>query len=93
MIGLLSPPFFRFAGSHNDRVPMEFAYASEYLEEFGIEHVVVNSDYVGSKSYVPWSDLLHNFGGFMGGEALFAPSVSVYLPRERTTGDVRLGSG
>lgn len=65
MIVLLHPPFFRCAGSHNDRIPMELAYASEYLDEFKHEHVILNGDYVGTKSYVPWTDLFHNFEYFM----------------------------
>src|SRR3972149_984998 len=81
MIVLLHPPFFRFAGSHNDRVPMELAYASEYLADFDIEHKVVNADYVGSNSYIPWSELLHNFDGFMDGVDGRAPLYSEVMEK------------
>ena len=52
-IVLLSPPFYRFMGSHNDKVPMSLSYLSAYLERQGISHVVYNADYTGSTLY--WS--------------------------------------
>jgi len=60
MIVLLQPPFFRTVGSHNDRPPLELAYASRYLHDAGIEHVVVNADYLGSTVHVPWRRLFEN---------------------------------
>ncbi|HEC62114.1 MAG TPA: hypothetical protein ENI27_07660, partial [bacterium] len=59
---LLQPPFFKCAGSHNDRAPLELCYASRFLEEAEIDHVVVNADYTGSKTHVPWRELFENSG-------------------------------
>lgn len=81
MLVLLHPPFLRFAGSHNDRVPLELCYASEYLQDFKIEHVVVNADYIGSGAYIPWSHLLHNFEGFMDGVDGRSPLYSEVLEK------------
>ena len=50
---LLSPPFYRFMGSHNDKIPMSLTYLSAYLEDEDISHVVYNADYTGSSIY--WS--------------------------------------
>jgi len=60
MIVLLQPPYFRLLGSHNDRAPLELAYASRFLSDAGIEHVVVNADFVGSSQHLPWRALFEN---------------------------------
>lgn len=54
---LLQPPFFAVVGSHNDRAPLELAYASRFLEDADVEHVVVNADYLGSSQHLPWRQL------------------------------------
>lgn len=59
-IVLLQPPFFRLAGSHNDRPMLNLCYASSFLEDAGMEHVVVNADYLGSTVHVPWRQLVEN---------------------------------
>jgi anaerobic magnesium-protoporphyrin IX monomethyl ester cyclase len=50
---LLNPPFYRFFGSHNDKMPLSLAYLSQYLERESISHVLYNADYTGSSLY--WS--------------------------------------
>jgi len=57
---IVNPPFFRCVGSHNDRIGLELTYASRYLAEAEIDHVVVNADYLGSKIHVPWRVLFEN---------------------------------
>jgi len=57
---LLQPPFFRCAGSHNDRAPLELCYVSTFLKEANIEHKVVNSDHAGSTTHIPWRRLFEN---------------------------------
>jgi hypothetical protein len=57
---LLQPPFFRLAGSHNDRPLMNLAYASGFLADAGIPHVLVNADWLGSPVHVPWRQLFLN---------------------------------
>jgi len=60
MIVLLQPPFFRLAGSHNDRPLMSLAYASTFLADAGVDHVLVNADWLGSSTHVPWRQLFLN---------------------------------
>jgi hypothetical protein len=60
VIVLLQPPFFRLAGSHNDRPLMNLAYASGFLADAGVEHVLVNADWLGSPVHVPWRQLFLN---------------------------------
>jgi len=60
VIVLLQPPFFRLAGSHNDRPLMNLAYASGFLADAGVEHVLVNADWLGSSAHVPWRQLFLN---------------------------------
>ena len=60
MIVLLQPPFFKCAGSHNDRAPLELCYASRFLDDAEVEHVVVNADFTGAKTYLPWKTLFEN---------------------------------
>ena len=57
---LLQTPFFKAAGSHNNRVSLELCYGSRYLEQAGIEHVVVNADYEETDMHHPWRELLEN---------------------------------
>jgi hypothetical protein len=63
-IVLLSPPFLKCAGSHNDRAPLELAYVSSFLEDAGLEHVVLNADYLGSAVHVPWRTLFEHEASF-----------------------------
>jgi len=57
---LVQPPFFRCVGSHNDRAPLELAYASRYLMENDIDHAIVNADYLGSCKYLPVKRIYEN---------------------------------
>lgn len=63
-IVLLQPPYFRLLGSHNDRAPLELCYASRFLADAGVEHVVVNADFAGSSQHLPWRALFENEGYF-----------------------------
>jgi uncharacterized Fe-S cluster-containing radical SAM superfamily protein len=62
---LLSPPFFRVCGSHNDRAPLSLAYLSRYLDEAGIDHVVINADYTGANRYWSMRWMFDNFQSFI----------------------------
>lgn len=44
-IVLVSPPYFRFCGSHNGRAAPTLTYLSSFLEAAGISHVVYNADH------------------------------------------------
>lgn len=62
---LLSTPFFRLCGSHNDRAPLSLCYLSSYLERAGISHVVVNADHTGSDRYWSMRWMFDNFQPFI----------------------------
>jgi len=50
---LLNPPFYRFLGSHNDKIPLSLAYLSAFLSDAGISHTVYNADHTGARGH--WS--------------------------------------
>lgn len=84
MIVLLQPPFFRLAGSHNDRLNLNLAYASTFLTDANIDHVVVNADWAGSTSYVPWRDLFFEHDRFWmracdGDSPLYAETLEMVM--------------
>ena len=61
---LLNPPFYRFCGSHNNRVPLSLCYLSTYLLESGVSHVVYNADFTGAETYWSMKWMFHNFSCF-----------------------------
>ncbi len=64
-IVLLNPPFYRFMGSHNDKIPMSLTYLSAYLEIAGISHVVYNADYTGASLYWSLKWMCENYDTFV----------------------------
>lgn len=64
-VALLSPPFFRVCGSHNDRAPLSLAYLSRYLDAAGLDHVVINADYTGADRYWSMRWMFDNFQPFV----------------------------
>ncbi len=61
---LLQPPFFRFCGSHNDRIAPSLSYLSSILESRQIDHEVFNADTTNSNRYWSMSYLFNNFSYF-----------------------------
>ncbi|MBC2714988.1 MAG: radical SAM protein [Desulfobacteraceae bacterium] len=61
---LFNPPFYRFCGSHNDRVPTSLCYLSMYLQENNVSHVVYNADYTGAITYWNMKWMFQNFDTF-----------------------------
>ena len=61
---LLQPPFFRFCGSHNDRIAPSLSYLSSILDTNKIEHIVFNADATNSNRYWSMSYLFNNFSYF-----------------------------
>ena len=61
---LFNPPFFRFWGSHNDRVPLSLCYLSRFLEEANISNVVYNADHTGAETYWSMRWMFENFESF-----------------------------
>lgn len=57
---LVQPPYLRFFGSHNDRVPLELCYLHTYLKKAGIESQVFNADWTGATRYIQWKKLFTN---------------------------------
>jgi Radical SAM superfamily len=54
---LLQPPYLRFFGSHNDRLPLELCYLSAHLNAAGFETTVLNADWTGATKYIAWRNL------------------------------------
>lgn len=61
---LFNPPFYRFCGSHNDRVPVSLCYLSKYLQENNVSHIVYNADYTGANTYWSMRWMFQNFDTF-----------------------------
>ena len=64
---LLQPPFFRFCGSHNDRMPLSLCYFSRFLKQAGVSNVVFNADHTGATDYWKWGWLFDHFDSFKDG--------------------------
>lgn len=93
---LLAPPYYRFCGSHNDRVSPTLTYLSRFLDDARISHVVYNADQTGAErawsmrwmfdNYQPFVDAVDGRGGLYG-EVVeivmsFSPRVVVVLGGE-----------
>lgn len=80
---LLSTPFFRLCGSHNDRAPLSLCYLSRYLDEAGISHAVVNADFTGAKRYWSMRWMFDNFKPFIdaadGSSSLYGEVVEAVM--------------
>lgn len=61
---LINPPFFRFVGSHNDRLPIGLGYLSKYLSNIGVSNVIYNADATGANTYWPFTRLFEKFHHF-----------------------------
>lgn len=61
---LLQPPFFRFFGSHNDRIPLHLSYLAAYLVEAGHDPVVLNGDATITPVFWRWWHLYERQGWF-----------------------------
>ncbi len=57
---LVQPPYLRFFGSHNDRVPLELCYLHAYLRKAGFDSQVFNADWTGASRYIQWKKLFAN---------------------------------
>lgn len=62
---LLAPPFFRFCGSHNDRLCPSLTYLAAYLERAGISYIIVNGDATGAESYWSMRWMFDNYQPFV----------------------------
>lgn len=62
---LLAPPFFRGAGSRNQKASVSLMYQSAWLDRAGISNVVYNADHVqappGGNMYLRWRQLFYRF--------------------------------
>lgn len=57
---LVQPPYLRFVGSHNDRIPLELCYLNAHLQAAGFESSVFNADWSGAAMYLAWRKLFEN---------------------------------
>jgi uncharacterized radical SAM superfamily protein len=72
---LVHPPFFRLAGSHNDRAPVELTYYARIMQKAGIENVVYNADYTGASKFWRWRHLSENYDVFRQGVKATNPLI------------------
>ena len=61
---LFNPPFFRFWGSHNDRIPLSLCYLSSFLEKANISHKVYNADHTGAETFWSMRWMFENFENY-----------------------------
>jgi hypothetical protein len=57
---LVQPPYLRFLGSHNDRIPLELCYLNAHLHAAGFNSCVYNADWSGATTYLAWRKLFEN---------------------------------
>jgi len=57
---LVQPPYLRFLGSHNDRIPLELCYLNSHLHAAGFDSRVYNADWSGATTYLAWRKLFEN---------------------------------
>ena len=50
---LFAPPYYRFCGSHNNRLCPSLTYLASYLHEAGISYAIYNADATSAETY--WS--------------------------------------
>jgi len=62
---LLSPPYYRFCGSHNSRVAPTLTYLSRFLADAGISHVVYNADHTGAEQAWSMRWMFDNYQSFV----------------------------
>jgi hypothetical protein len=57
---LVKPPYFRYAGSHNNKEFSEIRYLRSVLSENSIDTLEVNGDSSNSKGHFTWRTLVNN---------------------------------
>ncbi len=62
---LFNPPFYRFLGSHNDKMPLSLAYLSSYLTKSNISHLVYNADYTGASVFLSLRWIFDHYATFL----------------------------
>ncbi len=62
---LFCPPYFRFCGSHNNRIAPSLTYLSAYLERAGVSHVVYNADHTPSRRFWSMRWMFDHFDSFV----------------------------
>jgi anaerobic magnesium-protoporphyrin IX monomethyl ester cyclase len=62
---LLTPPYYRFCGSHNNRVSPSFTYLSAFLERAGISHIVYNADHTPAERFWSMKWMFDNYQPFV----------------------------
>lgn len=62
---LCAPPFFRFCGSHNNRLSPTLSYLSAYLHKEGIESVIYNADATAADKFWSMRWMFDNFEPFV----------------------------
>jgi pyruvate-formate lyase-activating enzyme len=80
---LFAPPYYRFCGSHNNRLCPSLTYLAAYLEEAEITHVVYNADATSAETYWSMRWMFQNFDSFVdavdGKSSLYGEVVEVLM--------------
>lgn len=93
---LFAPPYFRFCGSHNNRLSLSLAYLGSYLKAAGISYVIYNADATAADTFWSMRWLFQHFQPFIDavdgkgslyGEVIeilmsFRPKVTIILGSE-----------
>ncbi|EKD25729.1 MAG: cobalamin B12-binding protein [uncultured bacterium] len=62
---LFNPPFYRFFGSHNDKLAPTLGYLANYLSKYDISNIIFNADFSGAKKYWSLETLHENYKFFI----------------------------
>jgi anaerobic magnesium-protoporphyrin IX monomethyl ester cyclase len=86
---LLAPPYYRFCGSHNDRLSPSLAYLSAYLERAGVGHVIYNADATQADRFWSMGWMFRNFESFIdavdGNGSLYGEVIEIVMSFEPRT--------
>ena len=80
---LFAPPFYRFCGSHNNRLCPSLTYLAAYLSEAEISHVIYNADATPSGKFWSMRWMFENFAPFVdavdGKSSLYGEIVEILM--------------
>jgi Radical SAM superfamily len=86
---LFSPPYYRFCGSHNNRLSPSLTYLAAYLERASVSHVIYNADATRAERFWSMSWMFRNFESFIdavnGKGSLYGEIIEILMGFEPRT--------
>jgi anaerobic magnesium-protoporphyrin IX monomethyl ester cyclase len=80
---LFAPPYYRFCGSHNNRLCPSLTYLASYLEEVGLSYVIYNADATSADQYWSMRWMFQHFDSFVdavdGKSSLYGEVIEVLM--------------